>query len=114
MGERINLVNKSPKAVEIAQRQLSQICHAVGVLRVTDSAELHNRPMIAHLDIEEGNPKPGGGKYPDKNKVTSYKPLQAGQAAPVPAAKPATAAAAPAASPAPTTSTVPPWGRKAG
>lgn len=113
--DRLNLVNKNTKAVEIAQRQLSQICHAVGVLRVNDSAELHNRPMIARVGTEPGGDKPSGGKYADKNKITSYKPLQPGTAAPsAPAAKTAATAAAPS-TPAPATaSAIPPWGRKAG
>src|SRR5690606_14954828 len=38
---RLNLDNPNPKAVEIAQRELSAICHAVGVLQVTDTQQLH-------------------------------------------------------------------------
>ena len=38
----LNLVNANDKAVEIANRDLSAICHAVGKLQVQDSLELHN------------------------------------------------------------------------
>lgn len=115
--DRLNIVNQNAQAVEIAQRQLSQICHAVGVLAVRDSAELHNKPMIAHVDVEEGGPKPqnpdgtSGGKYSDKNAVKSYKPWAAGTPAPTPAAKPGAApvTAAPVAAGSP-----PPWARKTG
>lgn len=115
--DRLNLVNKNPKAVEIAQRQLSQICHAVGVLRVADSTELHNRPMVAKVGIEVGNPKRDAtgsviGKYEDKNKIKSYRPASGG--APVAAASataPAPTTAPAAARPAP--GGMPPWAKKA-
>lgn len=110
--DRLNLVNKNAKAVEIAQRQLSQICHAVGVLRVNDSVELHNRPMIAKVGIEAGNPKKDAagnviGKYEDKNKVKSYRPASG----PAPAVAPTTTAPATAAKPA--SGGMPPWAKKA-
>lgn len=82
--ERLNLVNKNSRTVEIAQRQLSQICHAIGVLNVQDSAQLHNRPFIGSVDVEAGNPKQGGGKYSDKNVIKSFKPFAAGASAAVP------------------------------
>ena len=44
--DRLNLQNRNPKAVEIAQKQLAQLCHATGVLQVTDSQHLHNRPVV--------------------------------------------------------------------
>lgn len=44
---RLNLYNSSPKAVEIAYKQLSAICHCVGVYQVNDSSALHNKPFIA-------------------------------------------------------------------
>src|SRR3954469_14709774 len=37
--DQLNLVNANPTAVEIAQRTLSAICHAVGKLQVADSEE---------------------------------------------------------------------------
>jgi hypothetical protein len=41
---RLNLDN--PKAVEIARRDLSAICRAVGVLTPGDSSELHDLPLV--------------------------------------------------------------------
>ncbi len=38
---RLNIRNNNQKAVEIAQRDLSAICHAVNVLHPQDSSELH-------------------------------------------------------------------------
>ena len=43
--DRLNLVNRNQTAVEIAQRALSAICHAVGVMAVTQSEQLHDRPL---------------------------------------------------------------------
>ena len=37
----LNLWNPSPTTVEMAQRELNSICHAVGKLRVADTEELH-------------------------------------------------------------------------
>jgi len=51
---RLNLYSQSQKAVEIAHRELSAICHAVGVFNVQDSAQLHNLPFM----VEVGNQKP--------------------------------------------------------
>jgi hypothetical protein len=75
---RLNLDNPNPKAVEIAQRDLSAICHAVGVLQVTDSAQLHNRPFIAKVTVKDDP------QYGLSNEVKGYKPMgQAQQPAPV-------------------------------
>lgn len=106
--DRLNLVNANAKTVEIAQRTLSQICHAVGVMRVADSAELHNRPMLAKLGTEPGGTKPSGGNYPDRNKVKAYKPY--GSAAPVPQAMTTPAPTQPAPS---GKGTPPPWAKRA-
>ncbi|NLA67199.1 MAG: DUF669 domain-containing protein [Gammaproteobacteria bacterium] len=95
----LNLDNPNPKAVEIAQRELSAICHAVGKLQVSDSQELHYKPMLCRVDIEtqEG--------YSPKNVIKAYKAL-AGGVGNAPAAAPN----APAATPASPSS--PPWANK--
>ena len=48
----LNLFNPSTQAVEIAQRELSAICHAVGKLRVQDSIELHNIPLEINVKVK--------------------------------------------------------------
>lgn len=83
--DRLNLINSNPKAVEIAQRTLSAICHAVGVLQVQDSAQLHNRPMVARVAYKEGGEPDGkGGVYGPSNELKGYKPVS--QQAPAQAA----------------------------
>jgi hypothetical protein len=42
---RLNLDNPNPKAVQIAQGELSAICRSVGVMQAQDSSQLHNLPL---------------------------------------------------------------------
>jgi hypothetical protein len=67
--DRLNLQNANSTTVAIAQRSLSQICHAVNVLSVSDSEQLHARRMLIDVRIE-----PGQGQYRDQNRVVSYLP----------------------------------------
>ena len=65
--DRLNLWNPNDKAVEIAKGTLSSICRAVGVLTPNDSADLHNRPLVASVKIEKSD------QYGDKNVIRGYK-----------------------------------------
>lgn len=67
--DRLNLHNTNQTTVAIAQRSLSQICHATGILSVSDSEQLHARRMLIDVRIE-----PGTGQYRDQNRVFSYMP----------------------------------------
>jgi hypothetical protein len=122
--DQLNLVNPSQQTVEIAQRTLSAICHAVGQLQVSDSEQLHFRPLQVTLavEIDSRDKLRPIDEQRKQNRVKGYAPL--GGAAPVrPAAAPARPAASPAAAPArtaaaparpaPVASTTPPW-RRAG
>jgi hypothetical protein len=106
--DRLNLINNNPTTVEIAQRTLSAICHATGLMQVDDSEQLHLIPLIADVKVQP--PKNG---Y-DAQNTLRYMPLEQ-QPAPrsiAPAARPAVAPAAPGASPAPATKTgTAPWRR---
>jgi Protein of unknown function (DUF669) len=68
--DRLNLVNPNPTAVEIAQRTLSAICHAIGKMQVQDSDELHLIPMM--VDVKVRPPKNG---YDASNRVR-YLPVE--------------------------------------
>lgn len=75
--DRLNLDNPNSQAVEIAQRTLSAICHAVGKLSVSDSEELHMLPMIAVVKVDP--PRNANGKeYGPSNSVKTYKAAGAG------------------------------------
>ncbi len=63
----LNLWNPNPVAVEMAQRELNTICHAVGKLRVADTVELHDAPMKVTLAIDTSG----------RNVPKSYKPATA-------------------------------------
>ncbi len=61
--DRLNLVNSSAKAVEIAKGTLSAICRAVGVLTPQDSSELHNKPLRIKVTVRKSD------EYGDGNEV---------------------------------------------
>jgi hypothetical protein len=83
--DRLNLDNPSEVAVDIAKKQLSAVCRAVGKMTPKDSAELHNIPFTVKLGVT------ADGKY---SEILSYKPIKPEQAAAGerPAATPAAAA----------------------
>lgn len=57
---RLNIFNKNPKAVEIAYRDMSSLCHVTGRLRIADiqnPVELHNVPFIAQVQQQQKNPE---------------------------------------------------------
>ena len=86
--ERLNLKNSNDTAVKIANGTLSAICHAVGVLQLKDSAQLHGKPCVVKVKIEERNDRPGEMT----NRISGYESSNAASA-------PAPAAAAPGAKP---------------
>jgi hypothetical protein len=47
-----NIKNNSEKAVLFSQQMLSALCHAVGVIRVQTSEELHEKPVLVKLSLE--------------------------------------------------------------
>ena len=76
--DRLNLNNPSQTAVEIAQRQLSAICRAVGVMTPQDSRDLHDRPLRVKVSI-----RPAGNGHEASNEVKAYEAVDGGgQAAP--------------------------------
>lgn len=96
---RLNLANPNPKAVEIAERELSGICRAVGVMQPKDSADLHNLPLVITVKTRNNQ---------DGELTNEIKGYAARAAAPKPAA---VATPTPVASAAPVTSGTPPWAR---
>ena len=101
--ERLNIVNENVTAQDIAQRQLSAICHATGVLKLANSSQLHNIPMRVKIVVKQDS------GYDAKNEVKAYKAIGG--------TRPPTAAAAtspsPPPAPAPTAApeNVPAWAR---
>lgn len=50
---RLNLDNPNATAVQIARAELSAICRAVGVMAPSDSAELHNLPLVISVKCKK-------------------------------------------------------------
>lgn len=53
---RLNLYNNNPKAVEIANKQLSALCHVTGVFQVADSDALLNIPFMIEVTPQKDEP----------------------------------------------------------
>jgi hypothetical protein len=80
LWSRLNLVNPNATAVQIAERELSAICHCVGILVPQDSEELHDALLVIDV-IQELNPMSGQ----QTNRIKGYSQVSA----PTPKAKPA-------------------------
>jgi hypothetical protein len=98
-----NLRNANPQAQEIAYKQFSAVCHAIGHLMVGDTAELHNRPLKIRVKV-----RPADAQYEAANDITAFKNVNepTGDAPTAPQAAPSfmpppQAWAPPAAAPAP-------------
>jgi hypothetical protein len=92
--DRLNLDNQNAQAVEIAQRTLSAICHAVGILTVSDSEQLHLRPMLAKVKVDPERKGNDGKTYGPSNSIGGYKPDTGAAKTPVKASATAKPAAA--------------------
>ena len=96
--DRLNIQNANVQAVEIANRTLSALCHAIGELKVTNSEQLHFKPFVATVRV-----RPPSDGYDASNEVRGYAPV-GGSSAPAnggatrtqaaPAAKPTVVAGA--------------------
>ena len=102
---RLNLMNPNQTAVDIAQRELGAICRAVGVIKPSDSSELHNKPMLITVAVEIDDRKR------ESNTIKKYDAITPGvvtAGTSAPAVVPTSAAPAVSSAAAPST---PPWAR---
>jgi len=114
--DRLNLDNPNAQTVEIAQRTLSAICHATGVLRVSDTEVLHFKPMVVKVTVKPKGLDKQGIEREASNEVKGYSPATGAGSAPRPQAQQSRPQqSAPQQSrPAPTAQPVtPPWRRGA-
>lgn len=63
-----NIKNDNPVAQDIAFKQLSALAHAVGILQVEDSQQLHGQPLKVRVKV-----KPASGQYEAGNDITAYR-----------------------------------------
>jgi hypothetical protein len=113
---RLNVRHTNTTAETIAQQQLRELCDAIGVVRMADTVELHNKPMQVRLKVRIDET----GQYEPQNEVAGFKSLggSQGHAQAIVASKskrgaevsPVVAAAAVAAQSA---SATPPWQKRA-
>lgn len=88
---RLNLWNPNATAVEIANSELSAICHATGVMSPNDSSEMHDIPFVASVVCKQRQDGQGMA-----NEVKGYKSRKdAGQVAPQQQPQAATASSTP-------------------
>ena len=118
---RLNLYNKEPKAVEIAYKQLSALCHATGRFQLANHEDLRGATFRGVVGLQKGAVEGGyteikkildmQGNEPGKAPVNQPAAAPAWQApgAPVAAAESTPAAAGWQATPQPAAA---PWGAK--
>lgn len=78
--ERLNIINKNDKAVEIAYKTLARISEAVGMTQTpSDSSQLHNKPLLIDVKTVKGTTyKDNTGmerEGKDKSEIAKYHPL---------------------------------------
>ena len=111
----LNVQHTNAQAEQISQQQLRELCDAIGLTRMNDTSELHNKPFEGKVKIRVSK----DANYEDQNEVIGYKSLANGAPAPgfnaprtVATPSAPVAANAPAAVAA-TGAATPPWARKA-
>lgn len=76
MWDRLNLENSNPKAVEIAEETLRDICLAQGKIGCDDSEELHFIPMTATIKVKPAHVDKTGTPREAQNEIGGYKALE--------------------------------------
>ena len=84
---RLNLNNPNEQAVAIAKGDLSAICHAVNVLRMSDTTEIHDLPIAIRV-VQKLN-KQSGEMQNEIKKYFSMKDFKQAKEAVKPTPKPA-------------------------
>lgn len=72
---KFTMENTSEKAVEIGQQDLSALCHATGVLDVSNDQAFNNIRVQAKAGFEKQTAA-DVAKYGEKNKVKGWKPME--------------------------------------
>lgn len=67
---RLNVENANAETREYAFKDLSAICHAIGVMQFEDTQQLHGRPLLIKVKV-----RPASGDYEASNDVNGFKPI---------------------------------------
>lgn len=68
----INFENPSSQCQSIGRAELSAICHATGVLRPQQTAQLFNIPLVVQVMLEDRDDKP----ELKSNRIIAYLPME--------------------------------------
>ena len=63
--DRLNIVNQNPDAQRIAQRNLADLCLAVGVAQLRNTEELHHKTFMGRVTVQPDK----SGQYGPQNRV---------------------------------------------
>lgn len=111
LWNRLNIVNRSKEAEDIAHRNLSSLCRAAGVAQLADSSQLHNIPVIADVKISKDGEQNDVMNYASTNGQASA-PRTGGFTPPKQSAAPTSTDSTTSDTPAQSASSTPPWKRK--
>jgi hypothetical protein len=64
LWERLNVSNPNKTAEDIARSQLAMLCQAVGVTKLTQTEDLHDKPFLMQVDIDR--------KDTTRNRIMGY------------------------------------------
>lgn len=98
----LNIQHTNAQTEQIAQQQLRELCEAIGLARMVDTAELHGKPFEGNVKIRKSQDP----NYQDQNEVNGFKSAAGASA---PAFRPGPSAAS---APAAAGTKTPPWKTK--
>ncbi|MGI9304935.1 MAG: DUF669 domain-containing protein [Gammaproteobacteria bacterium] len=64
----LNIENPNQQTVEIARKHLSTLCRTVGLSHVSDTYELHGRPLQIRVNVRAAE-----GEFAERNEVKEYR-----------------------------------------
>lgn len=71
LWDNLNVNHPNKTAEDIARRQLQELCLAAGVSNLTNTEQLHDRPVLANVEIDR--------KDKTRNRITGYASVSAAQ-----------------------------------
>lgn len=85
--DRINVSHQDRKTEEIGQKKLSAICHAIGVMQLNDSNQLHGRPCKIDVTVRAKQEKvkgdPSQGYWDESNDIRGVSAVAFGSTMPM-------------------------------
>ena len=85
----INVKNANQQAQEIGQRELSAICHATGIINVSDLAAFIGKQLQVKVKVRKATDADKEQGYEDRNEPSGFKALEGAAVGGAPAGPPA-------------------------